>query len=153
MGRLAAAHALSRGRHGPFRIDRIPRVTLTDPEVARVGVIEAEAGHFARIAYLPLSEVDRAVLEGEPHGFIKLIVEPRLPTAELLGGRLVGATIVAPHAGEMIAEVGLAVGVGMFPARLAQTVHAHPTWSAGVQRCAAQFVDDIGGRRARRARR
>jgi pyruvate/2-oxoglutarate dehydrogenase complex dihydrolipoamide dehydrogenase (E3) component len=153
MGRLAAGHALARGPRGPFRTARVPRVTFTVPEVAGIGVTEAESGPFSKVAYLPLSEIDRALVDGETHGFIKLIAAPRLPTAGLYGGRLVGATIVAPRAGEMIAEVGLALRAGMFPARLAQSVHAYPTWSAGVQRCAAQFVVEIDGRRARRARR
>ena len=67
----------------------------------------------------------------------------------LAGGRILGATIVAPRAGEMIAEVVLAIHTGAFTGRLAQASHAYPTWSSGVQKTAAQFFGEVEGRRAR----
>ncbi len=149
MGRLAAANALGRGPRGRFRDRWIPRVTFTDPEVARVGVVEAEAPARSRVAYLPLSEVDRAVTDGRADGFIKLMAGPRPGLGRLGGGQVVGATIAAPRAGEMIAEVALAMRTGAFAGRLAQTAHAYPTWSHGVQKAAAQFFGEIEGRRAR----
>jgi pyruvate/2-oxoglutarate dehydrogenase complex dihydrolipoamide dehydrogenase (E3) component len=151
MGRFAAEHALRRRQLAPFRADRLAYVTFTLPEVARVGARESDVGRRSRVAYLPLSEVERAVVEDELQGYIKLIAEPRVSSGRLRGGRIAGATIVAPRAGEMITEVALAMQTGMFPARLAQTAHAYPTWSSGVQKCAAQFVTEIDGRRARRA--
>ena len=57
-------------------------------------------------------------------------------------------TIVAARAGEMIHEPALAMRTHMFTGRLAQTVHAYPTWSVAVQQAAAQFFLEIGGRRA-----
>jgi pyruvate/2-oxoglutarate dehydrogenase complex dihydrolipoamide dehydrogenase (E3) component len=69
------------------------------------------------------------------------------------GGRLLGATIVAARAGEMIHEPVLAMATGMFTGRLAAATHAYPTWSSGVQLAAAQFFMTIGGRTARPARR
>ncbi|MYE66356.1 MAG: NAD(P)/FAD-dependent oxidoreductase, partial [Acidimicrobiaceae bacterium] len=66
------------------------------------------------------------------------------------GGRILGATIVAPRAGEMIQEVVLAMRTGAFAGRLAQASHAYPTWSSGVQKAAAQFFGEIDGRQARR---
>lgn len=149
MGRLAAANALGRGPRGRFRERWIPRVTFTDPEVARVGAIEAEAPARARVAYLPLSEVDRAVIDGRADGFVKIVAGPWPVLGRFGGGRVVGATIVAPRAGEMIAEVALAMRTGAFAGRLAQTAHAYPTWSHGVQKAAAQFFGEIEGRRAR----
>lgn len=151
MGRLAAANALGRGPRGRFRERWIPRVTFTDPEVARVGVVEAEAPARARVAYLPLSEVDRAVIDGRTDGFVKLVAGPRPVLGRFGGGRVVGATIVAPRAGEMIAEMVLAMRTGAFAGRLAQTAHTYPTWSHGVQKAAAQFFGEIEGRRARPA--
>ena len=149
MGRLAAANALGRGPRGRFRERWIPRVTFTDPEVARVGPVEAEAPARARVAYLPLSEVDRAVVDGRTDGFVKIVAGPRPVLGRFGGGRVVGATIVAPRAGEMIAEMVLAMRTGAFAGRLAQTAHAYPTWSHGVQKAAAQFFGEIEGRRAR----
>ena len=77
MGRLAAANALGKGRRGRHRTDWTPWCTFTDPEVARVGMTEAEAArHGGRVAYLPLSEVDRAVTDGRTDGYVKLIAGP-----------------------------------------------------------------------------
>lgn len=153
MGRIAAGNALSPLARGRVRWDAVPRVVFTRPEVGRVGVIEAEAvGQGARVAELPLSEVDRALCAGQEHGFIKLIAGPRRVLANLGGGVLLGATIVAPSAGEIVHEAALAIRTRMFVARLAQTVHAYPTWSLAVRQAAAQFFAEVGGRRARPAR-
>lgn len=152
MGRTAAINALRRPLRLRFRSDAVPWVTFTVPEVARVGRTEAEAAlDGGRVAFLPLTQVDRALAAGRPEGFIKLIAGPRRGTGNLAGGRLLGATIVAERAGEMIHEVALAIRTGMFTGRLAQTVHAYPTWSTGVRSAAAQFFVEHDGRRARPA--
>ncbi len=155
MGRLAAANALGRGPRGRFREDWIPQVIFTDPEVARVGAVEADADapSRSRVAYLPLAEVDRAVVADRTDGYVKIIAGPRPVVRQLGGGRVIGATVVAPRAGEMIAEVALAMRTGAFAGRLAQTAHAYPTWSHGVQKAAAQFFGEIEGRQARPPRR
>jgi pyruvate/2-oxoglutarate dehydrogenase complex dihydrolipoamide dehydrogenase (E3) component len=153
MGRLAAGHALTRGARGEFDPGLVPRVTFTSPEVARVGVPEAEAGRFARVAYLPLNETDRGALERVADGYVKLVAAPSLSSVRLLGGRVVGASVVSPQAGEVIGELTLAVQLGLSPARLANTAHGYPTWSAALSRCAAQFLHPIHGRRPRGARR
>lgn len=153
MGRLAAANALGRGPRGRFREDWIPQVIFTDPEVARVGAVEAEAPSRSRVAYLPMAEVDRAVVADRTDGYVKIIAGPRPVVRRLGGGRVIGATVVAPRAGEMIAEVALAMRTRAFAGRLAQTAHAYPTWSHGVQKAAAQFFGEIEGRQARPPRR
>ncbi len=153
MGRTAALNALRWPLRLRFRTDAVPWVTFTRPEVARVGMTEAEAAeHGGRVAHLPMSEVDRAIAADRTDGFITLIAGPRLLTRNLAGGRLLGATIVAERAGEMIHEVALAMRVGAFTGRLAQTVHAYPTWSTGVRSAAAQFFVELDGRSARPAR-
>ena len=154
MGRLAAGNALGKGMRGRYRPDRTPWVTFTSPEVARIGVTEAEAASQdgVRIAELPLDEMDRAITDGSEDGFIKLIAGPRRGTGRLFGGTLIGSTIVAPRAGEMIHEVALAMRTQMFTGRLAQTAHAYPTWSYGIQKTAGQFFGSVEGRRARRPR-
>jgi len=68
------------------------------------------------------------------------------------GVRVPGATVVAARAGEMIHEPALAIRTGMFTGRLAQTVHAYPTWSLAIQQAAAQLFGQFGGRTARNAR-
>ncbi|MEZ5167220.1 MAG: hypothetical protein R2695_12320 [Acidimicrobiales bacterium] len=130
----------------------MPWVTFTDPEVARIGMTEHEAAaRGGRVAYLPMAEVDRAIAEQRTEASSSSS-QARDRSAAAFGGRLLGATIVAPRAGEMIAEVALAVRVGAFTGRLAQTVHAYPTWSYAVQKAAAQFFGEIEGRTARPAR-
>ena len=152
MGRVAALNAL-----GPVAVLRAhlewaPSVVYGSLEVARVGGIEAEViDPSARVAFVPLSEVDRARATGETSGFVKLITVARPLTRHHLGGRLVGATIVAPRAGEMIAELALAMRAGIVPARLALTAHPYPSWSIAVQQAAAQFFGEFGGRQARPA--
>lgn len=153
MGRLAAANALGRGPRGRFREEWIPQVIFTDPEVARVGAVEAAAPSRSRVAYLPLAEVDRAVVAGRTDGFVKITAGPRPVLRRLGGGRVIGAAVVAPRAGEMIAEVALAMRTRAFAGRLAQTAHAYPTWSHGIQKAATQFFGEIEGRRARPPRR
>jgi pyruvate/2-oxoglutarate dehydrogenase complex dihydrolipoamide dehydrogenase (E3) component len=155
MGRIAAGNALARRpwqRHR-YRAATTPWVTFTDPEVAHVGMTEAQAaGHGARVAYLPMDEMDRAMTAHHTDGFIKLVTGPRPVLRSAGGGRILGATIVAERAGEMIHEPALAMATGMFTGRLAATTHAYPTWSYGLQLAAAQFFMTIGGRTARPAR-
>ena len=151
MGRIAAGNALSRRRRR-FNTTGIPWVTFTTPEVARVGMTEAEAAPLGgRVAFMPMSGVDRAVVTGETAGFVKLIAGPRKVLRTAGGGRLLGATVVCPRAGELIHEPTLAIRTRMFAGRLAQTVHAYPTWSVAIQQAAAQFFFESEGRVARAA--
>ncbi|WP_435111959.1 dihydrolipoyl dehydrogenase family protein [Nocardiopsis synnemataformans] len=155
MGRVAARNALSRGL--PARLDDsvVPRVAFTDPEVAHVGATEQEAARThpgARVAYLPMAEVDRAVVAGRTDGFVKIISGPRRLLGNTGGGRVLGATVVSERAGELVHELALAMRTGMFTGRLAQTVHAYPTYAVAVQQAAAQFVGGHGGRVARPVR-
>ncbi len=153
MGRIAAANALRRRRGQRFDATPIPWVTFTHPEVARVGMVEAEAAaRGGRVAELPMASNDRAIVEGETDGFVKLIAGPRGALRNLGGGRVLGATIVAARGGELIHEPALAMHTGMFAGRLAQVTHAYPTWSMAVQQAAAQFFIEIDGRTARPAR-
>lgn len=155
MAMVATSNAMGGRLRPKRRFDEtlVPWVTYVDPEVAHVGMSEAEAtAHGGRVAWLPLDQVDRAVTSGRTDGFVKLIAGPRRMLRNAGGGRLLGATIVAPTAGEMIHEVALAMRTNMFTGRLAQTVHAYPTYSMGVQEAAAQFFVEHRGRTARPAR-
>lgn len=163
MGRLAAATALGRR---PRRFDPalVPRVVLTDPEVAVVGLTEDAAARRgpAWVAEVGMDEVDRAITTGREDGFVRLVAGAppglghlgRRLTRDGLGrvggGRVLGATIVAERAGEMIAEVALVMRIGALAGRLAQTVHAYPTWTLAVRQAAAHLARD--GTAVRRAR-
>ncbi len=101
----------------------IPWATYTDPEIAHVGLTAAEAaaaGERVRTLTIPFAEVDRAILDGEPEGFARIHVDAKT-------GRLLGATAVARHAGEMIGEPTLAIGQGLSAAHLSTTIHPYPT--------------------------
>jgi pyruvate/2-oxoglutarate dehydrogenase complex dihydrolipoamide dehydrogenase (E3) component len=159
MGWVAASNALSKlGRIRAFRFDTtaVPWATFTTPEVGRVGLTEAEAAErfpSARVAHQDLCHVDRAVTAGLTDGFVKLIAAPRRGIGHLGGGRLVGATVVAPTGGELIHEAALAMQTKMFVGRLAQTTHAYPTWSMAIQQAALQFFGPVAGQRARLVQR
>lgn len=153
MANVATHNAFTKLRAKTFETRAIPWVTFTDPEVARVGRSENDAAsQKARVAILPMDEVDRAITAGETDGFIKLIAGPRKGLGNAGGGHVLGCTIVASRAGEMIHEAALAMQTDMFAGRLAQTVHAYPTWSMAVQQAAAQFFITLNGRRAQPAR-
>ncbi len=149
--RMAVAHAVGKGARWRYDASSTPWVTFTAPEVARVGVIEADAPRGAMVAELPLSCVDRALTDDATDGFVKLIAAPKRLTRSAFGGRLVGATIVADRAGEMIHGPALAARTGMFVGRLAQTTVAYPTWSTAIQQAAGQFFQPVNGLAARPA--
>ncbi len=139
-GRIAGQNAAGKSEKADYRV--VPWVTFLDPEVARVGLTEAQAreehGEIEVIRF-PMSRVDRARMLGEPVGFVKLIVAGRRIVGRLGGGEIVGAHIVGPHAGEMLHEAVLAMQARVFAGRLAQAIHAYPTASMGVQQAASQL--------------
>lgn len=97
MGRIAVSNALRPWRRRRFRPGLLPVVTFTDPEVAHVGMTEADAAAVGgRVATVAMSEVDRAIAAGRTEGFVKLVVGSRPVLGGLGGGRVLGATVVAP---------------------------------------------------------
>ncbi len=124
----AAVNALF-GRFRRFRVDYtvVPWATFTDPEVARVGLNEDEARQ-QNIAYevtrYELDDLDRAIADGEAHGFIKVLTEPGRD-------RILGATIVGYHAAELINEFVLAMKHGLGLGKILGTIHIYPTLSEG----------------------
>ncbi|MDH4228591.1 MAG: FAD-dependent oxidoreductase [Nitrospirota bacterium] len=123
-----AWHAAVNSLFGPFkkfRVDYsvIPRVTFTDPEVARVGLNEQEArqqGVFYEVTRYDLADLDRAITDGAAHGFIKVLTVPGKD-------RILGVTIVGEHAGELLAEYVLAMKHGLGLNKILGTLHAYPT--------------------------
>jgi pyruvate/2-oxoglutarate dehydrogenase complex dihydrolipoamide dehydrogenase (E3) component len=108
----------------------LPTAVYTSPEVARVGLTEEDArraGGPVDVIVKPLREVDRAIVDGEEDGFAKVLVS---------AGRIVGATVVAEHAGEIIHEVALAMKLGAGLSALSSLVHAYPTVSEVLRKAA-----------------
>jgi pyruvate/2-oxoglutarate dehydrogenase complex dihydrolipoamide dehydrogenase (E3) component len=113
----------------------LPRVTYTDPEVATIGLTEAEAqaqGVAYDITRYDLDDLDRAIADGEANGFVKILTVPGKD-------RILGATIVATHAGEMIAELVLAMKHNMGLRKIMQAVHSYPTWAEANKYTAGQW--------------
>ncbi len=115
------------GRFRRFRADYsvIPRVTFTDPEVARVGLSEAEAreqGIAFEVTRYDLDDLDRAIADGTARGFVKVLTVPGK-------NRILGVVIVGEHAGDLLAEYVLAMKHGLGLERILSTVHAYPTLS------------------------
>jgi pyruvate/2-oxoglutarate dehydrogenase complex dihydrolipoamide dehydrogenase (E3) component/uncharacterized membrane protein YdjX (TVP38/TMEM64 family) len=115
------------GRFRRFRADDsvIPWAIFTDPEVARVGLNETEAsakGVAYEVARYSLEELDRAIADGEAHGFVKVLTAPGTD-------RILGATIVGAHAGDLIAEFVLAMRHGIGLEGILRTIHVYPTFA------------------------
>jgi pyruvate/2-oxoglutarate dehydrogenase complex dihydrolipoamide dehydrogenase (E3) component len=122
MARIVIQNALFFGRKRASALV-IPWATYTDPEVAHVGltVDEIRRRPDVRTLTVPFHDVDRAILDGATDGFARVHADAK--------GRIVGATIVAPHAGEMIGEMSLAMTAGVSLGTLARTIHPYPTQS------------------------
>lgn len=115
------------GRFWRFRADYsvLPATVYTDPEVARVGLTEAEAraaGQDVETVTYDLSDLDRAIADGETRGFVK-VVTPRD------SDRILGVTVVGAHAGETISEFVLAMRHGLGLRKILGTVHSYPTFA------------------------
>jgi pyruvate/2-oxoglutarate dehydrogenase complex dihydrolipoamide dehydrogenase (E3) component len=134
-GRTVAANALFKARTR-VTYDAVPWVTFTDPEVARVGLSEEQArerhGDGIVVVRREYAENDRAITAAETAGFAKLVGDPK--------GRLVGATVAAPHGGESIAELAAWIRTGGTVADVSRTVHAYPTFSEGQARAADDYL-------------
>jgi pyruvate/2-oxoglutarate dehydrogenase complex dihydrolipoamide dehydrogenase (E3) component len=138
----AARNALLPGNSTGFSAI-VPRVTFTDPEVAQVGLSEAQAreqfGAAVQVARWSMARTDRAVCENDQDGFIKMI--------HTSDGGLLGATIVAGRAGEAIAEVALALAHGLKTSDLSGVIHAYPTYATAIQQliadCRLQIADCV----------
>ena len=114
----------------------IPWCTYTDPEVAHVGLYEREAEEkgIAVDSYTQsLEHVDRAILDGEEQGFVKVVTKKGTP-------QILGATVVARHAGEMISEITLAMKSKTGLSDLAYTIHPYPTQAESISRVGFAYL-------------
>ncbi|MEA2467328.1 MAG: hypothetical protein QOJ57_1454, partial [Thermoleophilaceae bacterium] len=134
-GRTVVANALFRTRT-KVSYEAVPWATFTDPEVGRVGLTEAAArerfGDDTVAVTHDYAHNDRAITAGEAYGFAKLVGDGK--------GRLVGATVAAPHGGESIAELAAWVRAGRKIDDVSQTVHAYPTFTEGQARAADDYL-------------
>ena len=115
------------GQFKKFKADYrvIPATTFIDPEVARVGLNEREAqaqGIEYEVSRYDLDDLDRAIVEGETRGFVKVLTVPGKD-------KILGATIVGEHAGELLAEFVMAMKHGLGLNKILGTIHAYPTWA------------------------
>ncbi len=120
--RLAIQNALFFGRAKASKLV-MPWCTYTSPEIAHVGMYERDArtaGVEVETLTLPLREVDRAVLDGETEGFLRVHLKRA-------SDRILGATLVAEHAGEMVSEIGVAMVNGVGLGGIGRTIHPYPT--------------------------
>jgi len=113
------------GRFRQFKVDYsiVPWATFTDPEVARVGLNEQEAlarGIAVDVTRYGIDDLDRAIADGEAHGFVKVLTAPG-------SDRILGATIVGYHAAELLAEFVLAMKHGLGLGKILATIHVYPT--------------------------
>ena len=119
------AAEVAAGEKSHFDARTIPSVAYTDPEIAWVGLTETEAkeqGVDYEKAAFPWAASGRALSLGRDEGFTKLLFDKKT-------GRVLGGAIVGPHAGDLIAEIGLAIEMGADAADISLTVHPHPTLS------------------------
>jgi pyruvate/2-oxoglutarate dehydrogenase complex dihydrolipoamide dehydrogenase (E3) component len=128
--RIVIQNALFLGRKKASALT-MPWCTYTDPEIAHVGLYERDArerGLEVDTYVREFKDVDRAVLDGEEDGFVKIHVKK---------GRdeILGATIVARHAGEMISEISVAMAARLGLGKLASVIHPYPTQAEAIRQC------------------
>ncbi len=137
-GALAAENALA-GQTRKLDLSALPRVTFTSPQIAAVGMTEEEArraGYPVKTSLLRLEMVPRAIVNGQTRGLIKLVASEE-------SDRLLGAHILADHAGEVIQAAVLAIRFGLTVGDLADTFHPYLTLAEGLTLAAKTFGRDV----------
>jgi mercuric reductase len=132
--RIAAQNMTSNLKH-LAHYNAVPRCVFISPEVASVGATEAELkakNVRYQVGAVPISNASRANTSQEDTGFVKILANKK--------GVILGASIIAPRAGEMIHELALAVQWKMKASKIQYTIHAFPTWSQAVRMAASKIV-------------
>jgi pyruvate/2-oxoglutarate dehydrogenase complex dihydrolipoamide dehydrogenase (E3) component len=135
MARIVIANALFMARRKVTDLV-IPWCTYTDPEIAHVGYYEKDArsaGFDVATITQELSHVDRAVLDGETNGFARVHYDKKT-------GKILGGTIVARHAGEMIGELTLAITAKQNVGVLSSTIHPYPTQAEALRKIGDAYM-------------
>lgn len=131
-GMVAVEHLAGKHPAEPMNYDQVPACTYCQPEIASVGLTEAEAkrrGHSVRVAKFPFGAIAKAAILGEPDGFVKIVGDTKHD--ELLGVHAIG-----PRATELIAEAAVALRLESTVEELFHAVHAHPTLSEAIAEAA-----------------
>src|SRR5262249_25620909 len=136
---IATVEMLAR-RRPPGRLDRarIPACVYGHPEVATVGLSEAEArerGHDVAVGMVPFRALGRAVASGQTDGFVKLVSERR-------DGEILGVHIIGPQATDLVAEAVLAMTMEGTTWDLGRAIHAHPTFPEALMESALSTVGE-----------
>ena len=124
---ISAITYIATGKAAPVDYNAVPLVVYSDPEVAHVGLSEAQAraqGRDITVTSHGMRGVGRAIIQGEVGGIVKLVAE--------IGGPILGATVSGPGAGEMIHELMYTVAWEALPEEAAAYIHAHPTVSEAI---------------------
>jgi mercury(II) reductase len=134
MAKVAVTNALLK-MPSKMDIDHVPWVTYTDPELAHVGAradqLDADGVSYDTYRF-PYNKLDRAITEGETTGEIKV-------HAKSLTGRVLGASVLGAHAGELITAFAIAMRNGVTLRNIGDTIHPYPAWGEGVRRVADQW--------------
>ena len=117
------------GKEVEYDVRTVPAVVFTDPEIALAGIQESEATGDYKVGKVPFAAVGRALTTGETDGFIKTIIDG--PT-----GRILGVTVVGPHASDLISEAALAIEMHAEALDVSLTIHPHPTLGEGLMESA-----------------
>jgi len=128
---IAVAESIA-GQSGHVNYDTIPSVVYTTPEVASIGKTEEQLKEMSidyKIGKFSFMANSRAKAIDDAEGFVKILADEK--TDKVLGAHLIG-----PHAGELIAEIGIAMEFGASSEDIARTCHAHPTFSEAVKEAA-----------------
>lgn len=137
MARIAVRNALFFGRQ-KFEDLLIPWCTYTEPQLAHVGLYPRDLDERG-IAYdtytKPFDDVDRAIVDGETEGFVRIHVDD--------SATILGATVVGPHAGELISEIAVAMHADVELSKLADVIHPYPTYAGAIR----SVGDDLNRRR------
>lgn len=134
MAKVATSNALIKM---PMKIDKkhVPWVTFTEPELGHVGATEkqlTDAGHSFEVYRFPFSKIDRAMTDGNTTGLIKVY-------AKKWSGKILGASILGAHAGEMISQYALAMRNGVSLREFSDTIYPYPSYGLGARRAADQW--------------
>lgn len=134
MAKIATSNALLKV---PMKMDRdnVPWVTYTDPELGHVGATEQELndeGESFEVYTFPFNKIDRAITDGNTTGLIKVF-------AKKWSGKILGASILGAHAGEMISQYAMAMKNGISLRDFADTIHPYPSYGLGARRAADQW--------------
>ena len=136
--KIAAENALN-GDGKRYDTSTMPAVVFTDPQLASIGLTEAEArrqGLRVKSSVLPLEQVPRAIVARDTRGLVKLI-------AEVESGKLLGAHILAPEGADSIQTAALAIGHGLTVQQIAETIFPYLTTVEGLKLAAQAFEKDV----------